>query len=89
MRAQAGEGSQGVALPSRGDQRAHQHGDGALAQRFGRQQRLELGDGLGHPTRREQRLRVLLGCAGPQFGQPGDLGGQRGMVELRVRAAPP
>ena len=84
-RAEAGEGGERVALPAAGDQGLHEHADGPLPQRLGSHQRLELRHGLRGPTRRQQRLRVLLDRSGPQLGEPRDLGGQRVVVQLRVR----
>ena len=87
--AEAGEGGECVALPAAGDQGLHEHADGPLSQRLGGHQRLELRHGLRGPTRRQQRLRVLLDGSGPQLGEPRDLGGQRVVVQLRVRTPPP
>ncbi len=87
--AQPGEDRERVALPARGGQRPHEEADRSFAQWLGGDQRLDLGDGLGAAPFRQQCLGMLLDRPSPQLSQAGDVGRQRGVVELRVRRATP
>ena len=89
LRPQPGEGPQRLGRATVRDQGPDQHRDRTLAQRIGGHQRGRRRRGRRRPTEPEQRLGPVLQRAGVQPAQLGDLGPDRGVLQLGERPATP
>ena len=76
-----------VALSAGLDERLHEELDRTLAQRSSDHEHLQPDDGVGATAELQQRLGVQLMGQQLQLAEPGQVGGNGGVVELGVRVA--